>query len=190
MDGQKAGHQKTREIGVGDFLELIADVVKANDLHPAAIVLQGHHQADKIAIAGEENHPVKVAGLEQGVNGQIHVGVGLGGENPFVIDKVLDIFFDDLEPALAQDVVVAVEFLAVLMVILGAGPIFGQIAVGAQESGFAQIGQINEDVVAHAVAAAQADIFGINIDSGLQHRHVTPTRWWPAAWRRCQTPPG
>ena len=118
LDGEEAGDKKAGEIGVGHLFELAADIVEGNDLNPAAHVLQGDHQTDEIAIAGKQDDAVEVAGLEQGVNGQVHIGVGLGGEDPFVIDIMLHIFFDDLEPALAQDVVVAVQFLAVFMVIL------------------------------------------------------------------------
>jgi hypothetical protein len=92
---------------------------EADHLHPAAHILQGDDQAEEIAVAGEQDDAVKVAGLEQGVDGQVHIGIGLGGDVAVLVLEAADILLDDLEAAVAQDVVVRIDFLPVIRVTLG-----------------------------------------------------------------------
>jgi hypothetical protein len=47
--------------------------------------------------------------------------------------------------------------------------VFSKIGVGPQHDGVVGVGQIHQDVVAHAVAATEPDVFGININSSFKH---------------------
>ena len=164
-----AGHQEAGDVRVGTLAQLLADIVKADHLHPAAHVLQGDHQAEEITVAGEQHDAVEVARLQQGVDGQIHVGIGLGGDVAVLVLEAAHGLLDDLEAALAQDVVVAVHLLPVLGVAVGALRVFGQVAVGAQHDRIGGVGQVDEHVVAHAETAAHLDVFGVDVDSRPEH---------------------
>ena len=170
MQGEKPRDQEAGEITVGHLLQLITDIVEGNDLDPAAHILQGKDKTDEIPIAGEQDDPVQIPGLQEGIDGQIHVRIGLGGQDPLVINEVFDKFLDNLKAALAQHIMIAVEFLPVFSLFLGPGTILGQIAVGPEQHRLAHIGQLDQDIIAHSVTAGEPDIFRINIDSRLQHR--------------------
>ena len=183
----------------------MADVVEPDDLDPAAHVLQGGDQADKVAVPGQQDDPIQVAGLEQGINGKVHVRIGLGGDIALFVPVAAHIFFYNLETALTQDVVIAVHLLPVVGIGPGSFPVFGQVAVGPQHGGIAGIGQVHQHIVTHAVAAAHLDVFRIHIDACFQHflycfllfsvcsvfrGSVTPIQWWPAVWTKYHTQPG
>ena len=124
MNGQQAGNKKAGNIGICCFPQFPADIMETDHVHPAAHILHGCDQSDKITITGEQNNPIQIPGLEQGINGQIHIRIGLGGHITVFIFIAAYIFLDYLEPALPEDIMIIVDFL----------PVFGSLLVRSRSS--------------------------------------------------------
>ena len=67
LNGKQAGDKKAGKVGVRLFAQFPADIVKTDHIHPAAHILHRCHQTNEITVPCEEDDPVQVTGLQQGV---------------------------------------------------------------------------------------------------------------------------
>ncbi len=167
---QKAGNEKVRRLPQGG-----TDIVEANDFDPAPPVLDGCHQTDKISVSGYQNDPVKIAGLKEGVDGKIHVGIRFGGDDPFFVYVVLNVFFNDLETAVPNNIVVIMNFLPIFGIVFCSFPILSQVRIGSEKLGVSSVGEVDQNVITHAVAPAQPYVFCINVYACLEHLNCSIT---------------
>ena len=171
---QEAGNHESRDVVVGRFLESLGDVEKADDLDPAPEVLHGGDEVAEVAVPAQQDDAVQVLALKKRVDAEIHVHVGLDGHLALRVGVSLYGLFDELESVAAQDVVIPVELAPVLVVLFDEIEIFHHVGVGPQDDRVFQRGVLLQNVVAHSITPAEADVLPVNVDTCLDH--VIPSK--------------
>ena len=164
-DGQQVRDHVAGVIGVHLLLKLAGDILEADELHPAAIVLQGIDHLQEVAVAGDQQDLVELAGLKHGVHRHVEIGVGLGGDVTAVIGIAAHVLNSDLPAKITHHLLIGAGLLGVFRVFAGALQVEGQIGVEALNDALIARGEAAQDVIAHLVAAVVADVLGVDEDA-------------------------